>query len=288
MLFFGRVRAEYDENGRRSLIPTGEPDMIIEADDVLIAIGQDNAFPWIERDLGIEFGKWDIPVLDKVTFQSTLPNVYFLVGMQPLARRILLQLLHMVIRRPFPLTCFCRGEDLNNRLEPTVNLVHQKMGIHEWIYDSGVVDDERYIVPHEEKTTSLSNIKIEVELGFDAKTAFKEAQRCLNCDIQTVFERDLCIECDACVDVCPTSCITFTNNAEEEELRTKLSAPALNLSQDLYVSTDLPTGRVMVKDEDVCLHCGLCAERCPTAAWDMVKYLYNVTKAGQNAAALSY
>ena len=168
---------------------------------------------------------------------------------------------------------------MHNRLAPTTNLVRQKMGIHEWIYDSPVVDDQRFKVPHEDKAITLKDRKIEVELGFDQNLGFKEAQRCLNCDAQTVFTTDRCIECDACVDICPTSCITFTYNGEEEDLRTRLNAPANNTTQDLYVSDTLPTLRVMVKDEDVCLHCGLCAERCPTAAWDMHKYLYSVTKA---------
>ena len=277
-VLFGKVRAEYSETGRRKLIPTGEPDVFIEADDVIIAIGQDNAFPWIERDLGIEFGKWDIPVLDKITFQSTHPKVFFggdaafgpeniitaaAHGHQAaISIHLFLQDKHIIMDRP----------------APTTNLVRQKMGIHEWIYDSPVVVDERYEVPHEAKTISLTNRKIEVELGFDPKVGFKEAQRCLNCDIQTVFNTSKCIECDACMDVCPTSCITFTHNGEEADLRTRLSAPALNLEQDLYVSDTLATGRVMLKDEDVCLHCGLCAERCPTDAWDMKKYLYEVTK----------
>ena len=174
---------------------------------------------------------------------------------------------------------YCQGKDVKERLAPRTNLIHQKMGIHEWMYDSSVVDDDRFAVPHEDKKLTLQNRKVEVELGFDLPTGFKEAQRCLNCDVQTVFTADKCIECDACTDICPTSCITFTQNGEEEELRTRLSAPALNLSQDLYVSETLPTKRVMVKDEDVCLHCGLCAERCPTSAWDMQKFLYGVTKA---------
>ena len=276
---FEKVRAEYDDKGRRTLVPTGEPDVFVEADDVIIAVGQDNAFPWIERDLGIEFGRWDLPVLDKVTFQSTLPNVFF-GGDSAFGPENIITAVAHGHQAAISIDLFCRGKDLRaDRPAPTTNLVRQKMGIHEWIYDSAVVDDERYAVPHEEKQLALSNRKVEVELGFDVATAFKEAQRCLNCDAQTVFYTPRCIECDACVDICPTSCITFTMNGEEDELRTRLSAPAHNKTQDLYVSDNLPTGRVMVKDEDVCLHCGLCAERCPTAAWDMQKYLYNVTKA---------
>ena len=178
---------------------------------------------------------------------------------------------------------FLNGKDLvEERPEPKTNLVSQKMGIHEWSYDSIVQNDERYQVPHAELETSLKNRKLEVELGFDADTGYKEAERCLNCDVQTAFEVKKCIECDACVDVCPTDCLTFTTNEDEEAaLRAKLSGPSNNLAQNIYVSEDLPTQRVMVKDENVCLHCGLCAERCPTAAWDMQKFMYNVTKAGQ-------
>ncbi|MEM9673230.1 MAG: FAD-dependent oxidoreductase [Bacteroidota bacterium] len=271
------VRAEYDENGRRKLIPTGEPDTFIEADDVIIAIGQDNAFPWIERDLGIEFGKWDLPVLNKTTFQSTLPKVFFGGDAAFGPENIITAVAHGH-QAAVSIDKFCHGKDVSERLPPTTNLIRQKMGIHEWSYDSPVVDDLRYAVPHEAKTITLTNRKVEVELGFDPPTGFKEAQRCLNCDVQTVFTEKLCIECDACVDICPTTCITFTVNGEEDDLRQRLNAPAEDKSQDLYVSETLPTARVMVKDEDVCLHCGLCAERCPTAAWDMQKYLYNVTK----------
>lgn len=279
-VIFGKVRAEYDENGRRKLIPTGEPDVFIEADDVIMAIGQDNHCPWIERDLGIEFGKWDIPVLDKITFQSTLPKVFF-GGDAALGPENIITAVAQAHQAAISIDLFCQGESVYKRPDPMTNLVSQKMGIHEWSYDSPVVVDERYLVPHADKSISLEDRKVEVELGFDAPTGFKEAQRCLNCDVQTVFATSRCIECDACVDICPTSCITFTPNGEEEELRTRLTAPALNTTQDLYISDLLPTTRVMVKDEDVCLHCGLCAERCPTGAWDMMKYLYNVTKASK-------
>ena len=277
-VLFEKVKAEYDDNGKRSLIPTGEPDVMIEADDVIIAIGQDNSFPWIERDIGLEFGKWELPVLDRITFQSTLPNVFFGGDAAFGPENIITAVAHGH-QVAISIDLFCNGKNLNDRPNPMVNLTSMKMGIHEWMYDSAIVPDVRYSVPHEEKQKALSDRKVEVELGFDLPDGFKEAQRCLNCDIQTVFTEELCIECDACVDVCPTDCITFTANGEEDELRNRLNAPADELSQDLYVSKSLPTMRVMIKDEDVCLHCGLCSERCPTNAWDMKKYLYGVTKA---------
>lgn len=279
---FDKVEARYDDKGRRSLVSTGEPEVFFEADEILVAVGQENSFPWIERDLGIEFDKWETPVLDANTFQSSLPQVFF-GGDAALGPKNVITAVAHGHQAAISIDLFCQSKSVQDRPSPRTNLYNQKMGIHEWIYDNQVVNDLRYKVPHAAKDKTLSDRKLEVELGFDAALAFKEAQRCLNCDVQTVFSTSKCIECDACVDICPTSCITFTTNGEEAELRTRLSAPALNVTQDLYVSDLLPTQRVMVKDEDVCLHCGLCAERCPTAAWDMQKYLYNVTKAGQYA-----
>ncbi len=276
-MMFEKVEAVYDENGRRKLVPTSEPDVFVEADDVILAIGQENTFPWIERDIGVEFGEWEMPIVDKVTFQSTNPKV-FIGGDAAFGPENIITAVAHGHQAAVSIHRLCNNEDVNNRLEPFVNLRSQKMGIHEWAYDSQIVHDERFIVPQADKSITLKDRKQEVELGFDLPTGFKEAQRCLNCDVQTVFDAPKCIECDACVDVCPTACITFTKNDEELELRQKLKVPALNLSQELYVSETLPTARVMVKDEDVCLHCGLCAERCPTAAWDMQEFFYNVTK----------
>ncbi len=277
---FEKVEAVFDENGKRSLVPTGEPEMFYPADDVLIAVGQENSFPWIERDLGIEFDKWEVPVVDKVTFRSTHPKVFFGGDAAFGPENVITAVAHGH-QAAISIDLLCKGESLTNRLDPFVNLISQKMGIHEWAYDSPVVDDPRYDVPQAAKEVTLKDRKKEVELGFDRGAGYKEAERCLNCDVQTVFHAPKCIECDACVDICPTSCITFTANAEEPELRVNLKVPALNLTQDIYVADGLKTGRIMAKDEDVCLHCGLCAERCPTAAWDMQKFWYNVTKAGE-------
>ena len=279
-MMFEKVHAVYDEKGKRSLVSTGEPLVFIEADDVLIAIGQENTFLWIERGLGLEFDKWEMPVVNEITFQSTLPNVFF-GGDSAFGPKNVITAVAHGHQAAVSIDLFCNGTDVMERLDPMTNLVSQKMGIHEWSYDSGIADDLRFVVPQADKKMTLADRKKEVELGFDIKTAFKEAQRCLNCDVQTVFNTSRCIECDACMDVCPTACISFVNNEEDESiLRGTLKVPALNLTQDLYVSDILPTTRVMIKDEDVCLHCGLCAERCPTAAWDMQKYMYNVSKAG--------
>lgn len=278
---FEKVEAIFDENGKRKLVPTGEPDVFYPADDVLIAVGQENSFPWIERDLGLEFDKWEIPVVDRTTFQSTNPRVFFGGDAAFGPENVITAVAHGH-QAAVSIDLFCKGEDLlTDRLHPSVNLHSMKMGIHEWAYDSSIDHDKRFVVPQADKSLTLKDRKKEVELGFDPLTGYEEAQRCLNCDVQTVFSEVKCIECDACVDICPTACITFTANGDEPDLRSRTKVPALNLTQDLYVSDALvQTKRVMVKDEDVCLHCGLCAERCPTAAWDMQQFWYNVTKAG--------
>jgi len=278
-MIFEKVKAVYDDKGKRSLVPTGEPDPHFECDDVLVAVGQENAFPWIERDVGIEFDRHGMPVVDKVTMQSTQPKVFF-GGDSAFGPKNIIWAVAHGHDAAISIDKLLNGEDIRERPSPIVNLSSQKMGIHEWSYDNAISLDERYKVPWKDKKITLKNIKVEVELGFDPMTGFKEAQRCLNCDVQTVFADKLCIECDACVDICPMDCITFTTNGDEPDLRTRLMAPAKNPTQDLYVSGGLKTGKVMVKDEDVCLHCGLCAERCPTGAWDMQKFLLDLTHAG--------
>jgi ferredoxin len=277
-MVFEKVKAVH-ENGRRNLVPTGEPDQHFECDDVLVAVGQENAFPWIERDAGIVFDKSNMPVVDKTTMQSSVANIFFGGDAAFGPKNIIWAVAHGH-DAAVSIDKLLSGEDVAERPAPGVTLTSQKMGIHEWSYDNEIHADMRYKVPWRDIKITLKNVKAEVELGFDVATAWKEAQRCLNCDVQTVFTDRLCIECDACVDICPMDCITFTPNAEEKELRGKLNAPARNLTQDLYVSGPLRTGRIMAKDEDVCLHCGLCAERCPTGAWDMQKFLLEMTNAG--------
>jgi NADPH-dependent glutamate synthase beta subunit-like oxidoreductase len=279
-VLFEKVRAERDAKGRRNLVPTGEPDEHFPCDDVLVAVGQENAFPWIERDVGIEFDKWDMPKVDTTTMQSTRPDVFFGGDAAFGPKNIIWAVAHghdaaVSIHK------MLEGEDIQDRPPPGTEMLSQKMGIHEWSYDNDISPDKRYRVPLRDKVVALRDIKSEVELGYDPKLALAEAHRCLNCDVQTVFTGKLCIECDACVDICPMDCITFTQNGKEDDLRTRLQAPAQNRTQDLYVGNDLKTGRVMVKDEDVCLHCGLCAERCPTGAWDMQKFYLEMTYAGE-------
>jgi NADPH-dependent glutamate synthase beta subunit-like oxidoreductase len=276
---FEKVKAQYDARGRRSLVPTGEPEVVLECDDVLVAVGQENAFPWIERDIGIQFDDHGMPVVDPLTMRSTRPEVFFGGDAAFGPKNIIWAVAHGH-EAAVSIDLLCQGEDVRARPAPQAALTSQKMGIHEWSYDNQVAADARYKVPLQELVVALKDIRQEVELGFDVQLAWKEAQRCLNCDVQTVFVPKLCIECDACVDVCPMDCITFTADGEEAELRVRLTAPAQNLAQPLYVGGPLRTGRIMAKDEDVCLHCGLCAERCPTGAWDMQKFLLTMTHAG--------
>ena len=283
-VIFEKVVAQFDDKGRRKLVPSGEPDQHFECDDVLVAVGQENAFPWIERDLGLEFDEWGMPKVDEVTFQSTLPKVFF-GGDSAFGPKNIIWAVAQGHDAAISIDKFCQDQDVRDRPPPGTSMVSQKMGIHEWSYDNDISNDLRHRVPLREKGESLKNVKLEVELGFDPLLGFAEAQRCLNCDVQTVFAEPICIECDACVDICPVDAITFTANGEEGDLRMRLSAPALNLTQDLYVSGELKTGRVMVKDEDVCLHCGLCAERCPTGAWDMQQFTLEMTHAGEKPCA---
>jgi len=277
-VLFEKVKAEFDAKGKRSLVPSGEPDVLMECDDVLVAVGQENAFPWIERDVGIEFDKWGMPAVNEVTYQSSNPKVFFGGDAAFGPKNIIWAVAHGH-GAAISIDKVCQAEDVNDRPPPLMNLMSQKMGIHEWSYDNDVALDLRYKVPHLPNEVALKDVRAEVELGYDRGLGYKEAQRCLNCDVQTVFAAKLCIECDACVDICPLDCITFTQNGEEGDLRTRLTAPAKNKTQDLYIGDGLKTGRVMVKDEDLCLHCGLCAERCPTGAWDMQKSLIEIVQA---------
>jgi formate dehydrogenase beta subunit len=278
-VIFDKVVAQYDDKGRRKLVSSGEPHQHFPCDDVLVAVGQENSFPWIERDAGLEFDEWGMPKVNEITFESTRPGVFFGGDAAFGPKNIIWAVAHGH-EAAVSIHLHCQGMNIADRPPPGVTLTSQKMGIHEWSYDNDISNDLRNRVPLRDKATALSNVKLEVELGFDKTLGYKEAERCLNCDIETVFAEPLCIECDACVDICPMDCISFTDNGEEDDLRTRLKAPALDLTQDLYVSGDLKTGRVMVKDEDVCLHCGLCAERCPTGAWDMQKFLLDITHAG--------
>jgi formate dehydrogenase beta subunit len=278
-MMFEKVKAEYDAKGKRTLVPAGEPDVHMPCDDVLVAVGQENAFPWIERDIGIEFDKWGMPVVGEDTYQSSNPRVFFGGDAAFGPKNIIWAVAHGH-GAAVSIDLFLNGKPVTDRPPPLVNLMSQKMGIHEWSYDNDISPDDRYRVPHLPNELALKDLTAEVELGFDRADGFKETQRCLNCDVQTVFAPKLCIECDACVDICPTDCITFTPNGEERELRTRLTAPSINMTQALYIGTGLKTGRVMVKDEDMCLHCGFCAERCPTGAWDMQKFLLETAQAG--------
>ncbi len=267
---FDIMEYQVDENGgidRGTVV--GEK--LIPCDDVVLAIGQDNAFPWIERDIGIEFDKWDCPVVDETTMMCSRDGIFF-GGDSAFGPKNIIWAVEHAHQAAISMHRYCHGEDITDRLPDGLNLISQKMGMHEWSFSNGYDGAERRLMPHVDLKERFKKLDIEVELGFTAEQAAQEVERCLNCDIQTVFTAKLCIECDACIDICPVNCLTITHNGEEDDLRTRLKAPALNPDQALYVSEELPqTQRVMVKDEDLCVHCGLCAERCPTGAWDMQK-----------------
>ncbi|QKK02592.1 MAG: FAD-dependent oxidoreductase [Pseudomonadota bacterium] len=264
---------EYDIDNGRITDSRVIDETFIEADDVILAIGQETAFPWIERDIGIEFNQWDEPVVDRETYQSTLPGVFF-GGDAAFGPENIIWAVEHGHQAAISIHNHVHGKPVTERLPRTVKLSSRKMGIHEWSYSNAFDPAARRKMEHVPLTERFRALDTEVELGFSAEQTAREVERCLNCDIQTVFSAPLCIECDACIDICPTRCLTITANGEEEELRVRLTAPAENTDQPLYASGELKqTGRIMVKDEDVCVHCGLCAERCPTAAWDMQKSL---------------
>jgi len=268
---FQRLQADSDGDQETVFIP---------CDEVLLAVGQQNAFPWIEKDTGLVFDDAGRPRVNKITFQSDLAHVFFGGDAAFGPKNVITAVAHGH-EAAISIDLYCNGRDLAQRPLPFTTLAGQKMGMKDWMYNSAVSGEERQNVPMAPKVKSIKDRLMEVELGFNPKIGLKESLRCLNCDVQTVFNVKERIECDACVDICPTTCINFLKNGPEEDLRSRLSMPAKNKSQPLYVSDVLPTGRVMVKDEDVCLHCGLCAEKCPTAAWDMQKFTYKPPKAGQ-------
>jgi formate dehydrogenase beta subunit len=262
---------EYDMQGGRIVAERVTGQRTIPCDDVILAIGQDNAFPWIERDLGLEFGKWDMPVVDPVTFQSTLPKVFF-GGDAAFGPKNIIWAVEHGHQAAISIHKHCQHEPVSERLARGITLQSRKMGLHEWAYENDYSPVARRLVPHVSLKERFKRVDIEVELGFTAAEFEAEVQRCLNCDVQTVFTAKKCIECDACIDICPTDCLTMTPAGPEAELSQRLTAPRLHPTQPLFVSEPLKqTARVMVKDEDLCVHCGLCAERCPTAAWDMQK-----------------
>ena len=267
---FELMEYQVDENGgidRGTVV--GET--TIACDDVILAIGQDNAFPWIERDIGIEFNEWDCPIVDETTMMCSREGVFF-GGDSAFGPKNIIWAVAHGHEAAISIHKYCQGEDITERMPRGINLLAQKMGMHEWAYSNYYDPAARRLMPHVDLKERFKKLDIEVELGFTEQQTIQEVERCLNCDIQTVFAADLCIECDACIDICPVNCLTIAENGTEEEIRSRLSAPAINPEQALYVSAGLPqTARVMVKDEDICVHCGLCAERCPTGAWDMQK-----------------
>jgi NADPH-dependent glutamate synthase beta subunit-like oxidoreductase len=281
-MLFQQMEYELQDGAIRQERVVGE--VMIPCDDVILAIGQENAFPWIERDLGLLFDKWDRPVVDGRTFQSTLPQVFF-GGDAAQGPKNIIWAVEQGHQAAISIHKLCQGGAVSERPAPGMKLSSRKMGMHEWAYKNDYAPLERRLMPHVSLKERFKKLNIEVELGFNAEQAAQEAQRCLNCDIQTVFEAKLCIECDACIDICPVDCLTITVPGPEAELRTRLRSAALEPTQPLYVSASLKqTGRVMVKDENLCVHCGLCAERCPTAAWDMQKSTIHWPHAGDGEA----
>jgi formate dehydrogenase (NADP+) beta subunit len=280
-MLFETMEYELDARGRITAERvTGEA--FFPADDVILAIGQENAFPWIEDDLGIAFDKWHVPVVDTTTYQSTRPEVFF-GGDSAFGPKNIIWAVEHGHQAAISIHNYCMQQPVTNRLPPTMKLSSRKMGLHEWSYKNDYNPVERRLVPHVSLKERFKQIDIEVELGFDPEQTAQEVQRCLNCDVQTVFEAKSCIECDACLDICPTDCLTITVNGAEAELSQRLRAPRKRAQQALFVSEPLKqTGRVMVKDEDLCVHCGLCAERCPTAAWDMQKSKISLPYAEQH------
>jgi formate dehydrogenase beta subunit len=275
---FQRYESAEDSKGR--LVQTPLDTVFLPADDVILAIGQENAFPWIEREIGIEFDKWEVPVVSEITMESTRPGVFF-GGDSAFGPKNIIWAAEHGHQAAISIHNLCQGIPVTERPPTGMNLASAKMGMHEWSYSNDYNPDKRQKMKHVDLVERFKKIDMEVELGFTAEQAAHEVERCLNCDLQTVFSDRLCIECDACIDVCPVLCLTITAEGEEVDLRKRLSAPARNLKQDLFVSGPLPqTGRVMVKDEDLCVHCGLCAERCPTSAFDMQKFNLVIPYAG--------
>jgi NADPH-dependent glutamate synthase beta subunit-like oxidoreductase len=271
-------RLEWDKNAKNSKVVDT---IFLPADDVILAIGQENAFPWFERDLGVEFNKWEEPVVDAVTMQSSLPNVFF-GGDAAFGPKNIIWAVEHGHQAAISIHNYCERIPVTDRPPQGSNLISQKMGLGQWSYHNDYNPAPRQKMQHVDLAVRFQQMNIEVELGFTAEQAAREAQRCLNCDVQTVFYPARCIECDACIDVCPLLCLTIGPDGEEEQLRKRLSAPANNLDQALYASAPLPqTKRLMLKDEDLCVHCGLCAERCPTAAWDMQKFELEIPYAGR-------
>ena len=263
-----------DKNGK--LKSTKKDEVIIPCDTVILAIGQENSFPWVERDIGLDFDEWEVPHVDPITYESTLSGVFF-GGDSAFGPKNIIEAVEHGHQAAISIHKYCHNDSLTDRLPYGMNLVTAKMGIHEWTYSNDYGYENRFEVPTVPMENRFKDINIEVELGYEPGQFKKEVERCLNCDIQTDFVAELCIECDACIDVCPVNCLMIAENADESELRESIKTPANNLEQALFVSEDLPqTKRVMVKDEDVCIHCGLCAERCPTAAWDMKKFTLEI------------